>query len=253
MFAAPAYIKYQKPDATVVPGYIFKASDKITADYGMTVCCQPGKSEADMLPDALAENKTWWMTCIADFLEVGNKYFSKKYSADQLVKYIRHGGLSTDKFTTATIVVYMPKEVTIIEGKFTMMWCTEKHDGGIDIPDFDSEKDGPAAAPAAAPTSSDSSGLDELDSEALPMTGTWDDSHAAGGAGAAAATSSHSRHYEKRKVQEARLKAKLAMYRAEKAITRYLEKYGDDISDSDESEWVSEGEDASDESEGVGK
>jgi hypothetical protein len=134
-----------------------------------------------------------------------------------------------------------------------MVWRTEKHDGGIDIPDFDSEKDCSAPA-AAAPASSDSSGLDELDSEALPMTGTWDDTRAVGGAAGGAGASSHSRHYEKRKVQEARLKAKLAMYRAEKAITRYLEKYGDDISDSDESEWVSEGEDAaSDESEEVGK
>lgn len=210
-----------------------------------------------MLPDALAENKTWWLTCIADFLEVGNKFFSKKYTAEQLVKYIRHGGLSADKFTTATVIVYMPKEITIIEGKFTMVWRTEKHDSSIDIPDLEAEEEekpnsavavavavAAVAAPAPAATASavSSSGLDELDSEALPVSGEWDmaASQATGGAGAAA--SSHSRHYEKRKVQEARLKAKLAMYRAEKAVSRYLEKYGDDISESDGSEWVSEDE-----------
>ncbi len=39
--------------------------------------------------------------------------------------------------------------------------------------------------------------------------------------------------YDKQKVKEARLKAKLAVYRAQYQLNRYYEKYGDEISDSD--------------------
>jgi hypothetical protein len=45
-----------------------------------------------------------------------------------------------------------------------------------------------------------------------------------------------SRHYEKRKVKEARLRARLSQYKAERAMSRYLEKYGTEPSDS---EWTS--------------
>jgi len=49
-------------------------------------------------------------------------------------------------------------------------------------------------------------------------------------------TEDSSRHYEKRKVKEARLRARLAQYKAERAMSRYLDKYGTEPSDS---EWTS--------------
>ena len=39
--------------------------------------------------------------------------------------------------------------------------------------------------------------------------------------------------YEKQKVKEARLRAKLAMYKANRQMAQYYEKYGDSISESD--------------------
>jgi hypothetical protein len=51
--------------------------------------------------------------------------------------------------------------------------------------------------------------------------------------------------YERQKVKEARLKAKLAMYKAQDKMTKYYEKYGNAISDSEsEEESESESEDA---------
>lgn len=46
-----------------------------------------------------------------------------------------------------------------------------------------------------------------------------------------------SRYYDKQRVKEARLRAKLALYKAERQMTKYYEKYGNDISDSDSSEY----------------
>ena len=39
--------------------------------------------------------------------------------------------------------------------------------------------------------------------------------------------------YDKQKVKESRLKAKLAVYRAQYQLNRYYEKYGNELSDSD--------------------
>ena len=40
--------------------------------------------------------------------------------------------------------------------------------------------------------------------------------------------------YDKQKVKEARLKAKLAMYKAQHQMSAYYDKYGQDLTDSDE-------------------
>ena len=50
-----------------------------------------------------------------------------------------------------------------------------------------------------------------------------------------------SRHYQKQRVKEAQLRARLAQYKAERAVTRYLNKYGADTSDSD---WSSDESDS---------
>jgi hypothetical protein len=48
------------------------------------------------------------------------------------------------------------------------------------------------------------------------------------------------KYYDKQRVKEARLKAKLAVYKAQRQIAEYSEKYGE-ISDSDtESEYTSD-------------
>jgi hypothetical protein len=48
--------------------------------------------------------------------------------------------------------------------------------------------------------------------------------------------------YEKNKVKEARLKAKIAMYRAQHQRNKYYEKYGTEVTDSDTEEESEEDE-----------
>jgi hypothetical protein len=52
---------------------------------------------------------------------------------------------------------------------------------------------------------------------------------------------SPTKFYDKQKVKEARLRAKIAMYKAQRQMSKFYEKYGTDVTDSDtESEYASE-------------
>ena len=55
--------------------------------------------------------------------------------------------------------------------------------------------------------------------------------------------SSPERLLDKQRVREARLRAKLAVYRAQYQMNRYYDKYGDEVSESEESEDEDEDED----------
>jgi hypothetical protein len=68
-------------------------------------------------------------------------------------------------------------------------------------------------------------GIEELNMDELSVgDGSTDD---------ALELDSPAKFYEKQRVKEARLKAKLAIYKAQRQMAQYYEKYGDDISDSD--------------------
>ena len=79
-------------------------------------------------------------------------------------------------------------------------------------------------------------GLEELNMDDVPM-----DKNATDGV---LELDSPTKFYDKQKVKEARLKAKLAVYKAQHQLSKYYEKYGNDISDSDtESDDISDEED----------
>jgi hypothetical protein len=60
---------------------------------------------------------------------------------------------------------------------------------------------------------------------------------------------SPAKFYEKQRVKEARLRAKLALYKAQRQSAQYYEKYGEDISDSDSDFETSDGESSESEEE----
>lgn len=243
MFKKPVYVKHQSAAGVPIPGYIFEAVAEGAAGP-LTVCIDEPQTEASLLQGGLRDQKEWWLDCVRQFLAVANQHFAKKYAPETLVRHFKHGGLDTAKpVTDASVIIFSPKHVLLSEGQFIMMWSVEK--SRIDVPDLEEEM----VQLSVDETGAAASGLDadEVDVDSLPVDTTeWNGGSAAGGAGASmpSATVGHSRQYDKRKVREARLKAKLAQYKAEKAISRYLEKYGDDLSDSDASDWVSADEDS---------
>jgi hypothetical protein len=250
MFKKPTYLRHQTATGVVVPGYIFEADvGKITP---LTVCydaTDKSQSELTLLQGALRDQSDWWLECVSQFLAVANQHFTKKYAAGALIRHFKHGGLNTaagqGAVSEASVIIFTPKHVLLSEGQFVMIWTVEK--AQIDVPDLEEET--VAEPPVQLVHRGVASGLDvsEVDVDSLPVDSSstdWQGSSvntiAPNGGAGAPQHQTHSRQYDKRKVREARLKAKLAQYKAEKAISRYLEKYGGDISDSDASEWVSE-------------
>lgn len=236
MFHKPVYVRINKADKTSTPGYMFNAQPAL---QGITVIVsKDNTTEIDIVKEALVEEKDWWFNCLNGFLAVANTFFTKTYATDVLSKHIKHTDINTtDKLPIGAVVVATPKYILLAEATFTMGWIIEKTNK-IDVPDLES----PATAVDV------SSGLDELDADSLPSGEPAEFAAAgiaAGGAGSkteaeASNTVQQSRHIDKRKIHEAKLRVKLAHYKAEKAVSRYLEKYGDDdISDSgsESTEW----------------
>ncbi len=244
-------MKYNKGDGNVIPAYIFNATIAIDS---ITVFAEPGKTEITALMDGITDNKDWYMDILRGFVSVANQSFNKSYSADTLAKHIKHSGISNNTINVPTAIEYKPKLIMLADSSFTIVWTVQKEEK-IDVPDLETvtntiaevsiTEDKPSQT---AIESSTSSGLDELDADSLPAAEPMDFSPAAGGAGVRSSHRSshnHSRQEDKRKIHEAHLRLKLAQYKAEKAIAKYIEKYGDeDLTDfdSDESDFSSDEE-----------
>jgi hypothetical protein len=256
LFNKPVYTKCSKADGSTIPGYIFNVTNSIDA---ISFNADEGQTDSDTLSKCLEENKSWWQTTLIGFLSIANNYFTKKYTADIIAKHINHSGIDNTKYSNNTLVVFTPKYILISDNKFTMMWDVKKEDR-IEVPDLEEHEmeltlSGNAKEGLIANNQTSTvhvpSGLEEADTDNLQQAEPIQflTSKANGGAGISPTNIGSikpaiaggiqnrydSRHDDKRKIDEARVRAKIAHYKAEKAISRYLEKYGDsDLSDSDE-------------------
>jgi hypothetical protein len=80
-------------------------------------------------------------------------------------------------------------------------------------------------------------GLSAVDTDALPYTVAGE---------VLSLRTPEQQAQERRRVREAHLRAKLAQYKAERTMTKYIQKYGDDLPySSSESDWDTEGEEGS--------
>ena len=150
----------------------------------------------------------WWNSFISAFLESSSKFFSKAYTVETINKITKHTltGSKTDVFPVNVILI--PKSIQIFAGVFTINWRYTIEP--MIIPDFDLPD-------------SKIQGMEELNIDELPI----------GNSTEVLEIDNPSKLYDKQRVKEARLKAKLAHYKAERQLVEYNDKYGDDISDSD--------------------
>lgn len=267
LFQKPVYMKYNKGDGSSnpIPAYIFNATMVIES---IAVFAESGKTEITALMDALISNKESYMNILCGFVSVANQSFNKSYSATALAKHIKHSGISNSIISVPTTIEYTPKLIMLAESTFTLVWNVQKEER-IDVPDLETvtntlsdvslaneektvintiianeqivDKQGISHSHT---TYSESSGLDELDADSLPAAEPIDFSPVSSGAGNKS-NHTYSRHDDKRKLHGAQLRLKLAQYKAEKAIAKYIEKYGEENLtdfDSDESDFSSEEE-----------
>lgn len=186
---------------------------------------------SSMIASCLEENHAWWEGFLRLFLERSSKFFSKPYTVQQLLPIITHTFISSDTVSGPSTILLSPKSIQIRGGTFCVCWEHECESLVIDIPVGTLPVD-PEISEFSEPTEFAAlSELDPLDPsvpveleefslQEIPLS----------------STENAAKLHDRQKAKEARLKAKLAIYRAQTEMNEYYDKYGTDLSDSDASD-----------------
>ena len=245
IFKKPQYVLHKGESGELIPSYQFSmevtslentntTTEGSFVPFQSTTIFDTAISEIDLqqqLYQVIAQYKTKWHQCIKDFLQASRQYFAKNYTAEHLAKYIKHQiepipNAPTHESESYTLG-FIPNEIRICQGQFILLWRYIVSSLKIDIPDIPAEKDVLNSNENTAQEITGQmnyEGLQEVRGEVLPMSTDMEKLQV---------VMNHSRHIEKRRVQEARLRAKLAQLRAERIMKNYLDKYGDDSCSSD--------------------
>jgi hypothetical protein len=228
-FRAPQYTKVTNSRTGIVePCYTFIIDYTNTDEYISFVADNSSDITAQSLQTSITDNLEWWSSFINQFLTSSSKLFSKPYTVENINKIAKHSILQSNTTTVdfPAQVTYIPKSIQISGGNFVVVWGYELQKMVIDIPDLGetSESSDSVSLPAQSILKTDD--VEELDINNLQIAGNSTDE--------IFEINSPAKIYDRQRVKEARLKAKLAVYKAQRQISKYYEKYGDDdISDSD--------------------
>jgi hypothetical protein len=227
-FKAPQYTKTTNPKTGAQePCYTFPIEFTPNEDTLSFLIDSTSDITLQNLNKCVIENVEWWNTFVNEFLKNTTKFFTKPYTVEQINKISKHtlnGSVSVKEFPAE--VKLMPKTIQISGGVFMTNWTYTVERVVIEIPVFD-EPDINAMKLNELPVSNQNEiveNLEELNIDEMPSGGDSTD---------ALQLYSPAKFFEKQRVKEARLKAKLAVYKAQRQMALYYEKYGDDISDSD--------------------
>jgi hypothetical protein len=167
-----------------------------------------GQSPAEVLPSALAKETEAIQIFLTEFLRLTAQYFAKPYSVATITKTLKH---IADPSTATGSMTFQPKAIQISPKGFVIQWtCKQEEESAlISLPDMDYEE-----------------AIGDIDE--IPSAATNE---------VIQLQSPNIRHiYDRQRVKEANLRAKLAQYKANRAHLEYLEKYGEAPSDSSDSE-----------------
>lgn len=224
-FKSPRFVKTHNPKSgSIEPSYIFDIIFQNNDTLLDCICDDETLLSVSTLQNVLNENEIWWNTFLNDFLSSSSKFFSKHYTLQQLLKVTKHNSLngpSTDSFPVT--VTFIPKSFQILSGTFYINWEYITKPVVIDIP---VEEESLPSSPKLLPDlNKTTESIEELNIDELPEEKNSTDN--------SLSLDNPNQFYDKQKVKESRLKAKLAVYRAQYQLNRYYEKYGNELSDSD--------------------
>jgi hypothetical protein len=185
---------------------------------------RPLTAETENVVAACAQNPLYLNELLTVFLDSCSTYFKNKTTVANVVKLLKHE-VTEPKVPESSIsdlsapYTLTPTEIVICKGLFYLSWTVT---GEILQLDFPVDTDGPletAAATLLRPT----------DADQIPFADTNEVIHIA----PQSATFSRT-ELDRTRVKEAALRAKLAVYKANRAHLEYVEKYGEEPSDSSE-------------------
>ena len=182
----------------------------LESDWIVTGSSLPSKPPAEALLVTLSKESVALSTFLTEFLRLTAQYFAKPYSVTSVVRTLKH---AVEDSTASGSLRFQPKEIQITMRGFQIHWnCKQEIEQSplISLPDLDAEAEAEE---------------EELD---IPLSNTNE---------VIQLQTSNTRHiYDRQKVKEANLRAKLAQYKANRTHLEYIEKYGTDLSDSEDSE-----------------
>jgi hypothetical protein len=234
-FRPPVYSK--QPDAkknTVEACYTFPI-DFQENESGLSFIADDVNDITDIRIESLiANHMDWWKQFVQQFMQASSKMFAKPYTVEQINKITKHVGKTWSYDSTYPVTVdVFPTTIKIQSGVFWVYWEYHFTPNVIDIPVSVEEEVDTTAAISLPDLAEQQTGgkqevicgeVEELDLDELNMNGNATDD----------LELSHSnRFYDKQRVKEARLKAKLAQYKAEVQMRMYYDKYGNELSDTD--------------------
>ena len=215
-FKSPNYSKQTNAKGQLEVSYIFPIEYQEVDEFEVIVDSTDMIS-TDMVQHCIEENKDWWNTFLQDFLQQSAKFFSKQYTVQDISKVLRHV-IIQDKpaeNNEPCTVILLPKHIQIMNGQFTIHWKYTCQPIKIDIPGLEPLPDLDKTIDGVAELNMDELPLGEEDTtESIDITDP-------------------NKLYERQKVKEAILRAKVAYYRAQNKIRTFSDKYGDNYSDSE--------------------
>jgi len=244
-FSKPSFTKVvSKTTGIAEPCYTFSVST--TTPLSALFESEESVSPVEYLSRSLLVDEAAWLDAfLAEFLKNSAKYFAKPFTPEVLRSRLSHEVQEQEPLSACAQVAYTPIRLVIFQGLFTVTWSVTQEAGLISIPDSPS----PAHLVAAkslwvkSPAQFTSSGNvivenDEVD--AIPLADSSD-------VVTFQKNEKESTRLDKRRVQEAALRAKLTLLKAERTHAEYIQKYGQeasDESDSDETHTETESEDS---------
>ena len=228
-FKAPVYSKVTNQKGQIEPSYLFAVQFEASEERLSFVTDE--KISVDLLKKCIDDNKPWWNAFLSTFLTVSAKLFSKPYTADYITKIVKHA--INDKHSETTNVapvnvIVVPTSIQIKGGAFFVHWDYTYEPLMIDIPDFEESDDSDDELHIVYDKASkayESNEVKEVNIDDVPMDKNTTEE--------TLELENSAMLFDKQKVKEARLKAKLAMYKAQHQLERFYERYGTDITDSE--------------------
>jgi hypothetical protein len=236
-FQAPVYSKQHDAKKNTVESCYTFSIDFQDAESGISFTADHASDITNTTIESLiTDHMDWWKQFVQQFMQASSKMFAKPYTVDQINKITKHAGKVWSYESPFPVTVdVLPTTIKIHGGIFWVYWDYRFTPNVIDIPDF-VEEEADATAAICLPdlaqhavkkeeaTATIDKEVEELNLDELNMNGNATED----------LELSHSdRFYDKQRVKEIRLKAKLAQYKAELQMRLYYDKYGNNVSDTD--------------------
>ena len=219
IFKTPIYSKITN-NGQVESSYLFGVIFEANEERISFVATDESSISLESLNKCILENIQWWNAFIGNFLQMSSKLFSKPYTVDHINKIVKHS-LNKTPTSFPINVLLTPDSIQIKGGTFIIHWGYTCESLVINIPDFEDESD----TDSPNTLNKINSEFEELDVDDVPMDKNTTEE--------TLELENSAMLYDKQKVKESQLKAKIAMYKAQHQLERFYEKYGTDITDSE--------------------